>query len=105
MVVIAPYAFKRCSNWGLKFVILASLWQLALLYWASIEVHMRFKKSFILRLYIDTAVPDLLCGDLQIPSSQEKFSFKSEVALIILLHQLGALPVIDNPPNQKETNS
>ncbi len=32
---------------------------------------MRFMKSFILRLYIDSDVPDLLCGDVQIPSSQE----------------------------------
>ncbi len=52
---------------------------------------MRFVKSFILRLYIDSDVPDLLCGDVQIPSSQEIFSFKSEAALIKLLHQFGIL--------------
>lgn len=49
---------------------------------------MRFIKSFILRLYKDSDEPDLLCGNLQIPSSQEIFSFKSEAALIKLLHQL-----------------
>jgi len=52
---------------------------------------MRFVKSFILRLYIDSDVPDLLCGDVQIASSQEIFSFKNEVTLINLLHQLGIL--------------
>jgi hypothetical protein len=66
---------------------------------------MRIVKSFILRLYIDSDVPDLMCGDVQIPSSQEVFSFKNEVALIKLLHQLGILTTKNVYSNQKETNS
>ncbi len=52
---------------------------------------MRFIKSFVLRLYIDSDEPDLLCGDLQAPSDQERFPFKNEVTLVELLHQFGAL--------------
>ncbi len=66
---------------------------------------MRFIKSFILRLYIDSDEPELLCGNLQIPSSQEIFSFKSEATLIKLLHQLGILTAKNIHSNQRETNS
>jgi hypothetical protein len=66
---------------------------------------MRFIKSFILRLYKDSDEPDLLCGNLQIPSSQEISSLKSEAALIKLLHQLGILTAKNTHSNQRETNS
>jgi hypothetical protein len=52
---------------------------------------MRFITTIILRLYVDPDVPDLLCGNMQLPSSQDIFSFKNEADLIALLHQLGVL--------------
>ncbi len=64
---------------------------------------MRFMKSFILRLYIDSDVPDLLCGDVQIPSSQEIFSFKSEDTLINLLHQLATLTSKNSHSNSRRS--
>jgi hypothetical protein len=64
---------------------------------------MRFIKAFILRLYIDPEVPDLLCGDLQIPADRKIFSFKNEAALIGLLHQLGVLTAQNTNSNPRRS--
>ena len=69
---------------------------------------MRWKRSFLLHLYVDTEEPKDLLGDLQaIPGRQLHF-FKSETGLIDLLIRLTkALP--QNPhasetPKRSETD-
>lgn len=52
---------------------------------------MRSNKTFILRLYIDSELPDQLCGNVQMSSGRETFSFKNDAALIKLLRQLSIL--------------
>lgn len=66
---------------------------------------MRFKKTFILYLYIDPEVPDLMCGKLQKPSGRETFPFKDETALISLLYQLGGTAAQNENSNPKEITS
>jgi hypothetical protein len=49
---------------------------------------MRIIKTFILRLVIDTEVPDQMCGDLSLVEGRIKFTFKSQALLEELLHNL-----------------
>lgn len=62
---------------------------------------MRFIKTFILRLYIDPDVPDLLCGSLRHSSGRENFPFKNGAALIDLLHQLATTAADDKKSNPR----
>lgn len=57
---------------------------------------MRFIKTFILRLYIDTDRREQICGDLQALPNSKSFPFKSEIDLNLLLQQFTDEQVVDS---------
>lgn len=55
---------------------------------------MRLIKTYILRLNIDSEVPERLCGDVQALPKLETFLYKNEVDLTVLLHRLAGQEIL-----------
>ena len=52
---------------------------------------MRTTQTIILRLYIDSEVPERLCGNVQVPPDRKTIYFQNEAGLVDFLHRLAAL--------------
>ena len=69
---------------------------------------MRFIRTILVRLYVDTDTPDRLCGELRSVEEQTTFTFKNEAGLGELLHRLSCQAVEINPiqtPHNKEVEA
>jgi hypothetical protein len=49
---------------------------------------MRFIQTYLLRLYIDTDVPDQLCGEIRPLETQKTYPFRAPSTLLELLQKL-----------------
>ena len=74
---------------------------------------MRFIKSFMLHLYVDSEDPERQCGDLQAVSDRKSQLFKNQSELINLLQEsirqsfeeLQTKPNLNNQKKLKENNT
>lgn len=48
---------------------------------------MRFIKTFVVRLYVDSEESDRLCGNFRVLSDSRLISFKNQTDFILLLRQ------------------
>jgi hypothetical protein len=62
---------------------------------------MRSIKTFILRLYVDQDVPELLCGDLNALPANKAIAFKNQADLLSLL-QLSICQTPEKPKCAEE---
>jgi hypothetical protein len=68
---------------------------------------MRYIRTFLVHLYIDTETPRRVCGKLQALPDRKSYLFKSETALVDALIQLAQEPAQlprSNEEPEKEEN-
>ena len=58
---------------------------------------MRFLKTFVLHIYVDTELRHQICGDLQVLPKRKTFPFKNDSELLILVHRLANKKPEDSP--------
>jgi hypothetical protein len=49
---------------------------------------MRFIKTFVLRLYIDSTAPERLCGDVRPLDDGKSYPFKDGAGFVLVLNRL-----------------